>query len=88
MARYGYGARMDTKHSSGVTAIDRTFTRRDYMIYSAIITNDAARLGDVWLACEAVSSWAIENPDVDMDESMTWAEWQGLDGTETIEVQG
>lgn len=72
--------------NTGVEAIDRKFTRRDYMVYSALITNDAARLGDVWIAIEAVSSWAIENPDVDMDETMTWAEWEGLDGVEIVEV--
>lgn len=47
------------------------FTRRQYLIYAAAMNG-----GDVSIAAEAVSSWALDHPEVDMDESMTWAEWE------------
>lgn len=52
----------------------RTYTRREFRIYQLIMD------GTHWTtATEAVSSWAIENPDVDMDEEMTWREWTAKD---------
>jgi len=44
---------------------------RQYLIYAAAMNG-----GDVLIAAEAVSSWALDHPEVDMDESMTWAEWE------------
>lgn len=49
----------------------RTFTRRDYLIYSAVMEGTHALT-----AIEAVSSTALEHPEWDMDERMTWEEWE------------
>jgi hypothetical protein len=49
----------------------RVFTRRDYLIYSAVMEGTHAIK-----AADSVSSWATDNPDVDMDETMTWGEWE------------
>ena len=49
---------------------DRKFTRRSFMLYRVVLRGTHALA-----AMEAVSSWAIDNPDVDMDEEMTWSEW-------------
>lgn len=64
---------MDTD-STGVEAIDREFTRRDYLIYQAVIHGT-----DAVLATDRVDGWGIANPEYDMDEKMTWAQWQDRD---------
>lgn len=61
---------MDTKHASG-QAIDRQFTRRDYLVYQAVMNG-----ADAVPAMDLVDGWANEHPEYDMDETMTWAEWQ------------
>lgn len=50
---------------------NRVFTRRAYLIYRSVMEGTHALM-----AAESVSSWAIDNPDVDMDEEMTWGEWE------------
>lgn len=47
------------------------YSRRQFLIYAT-----AMKGGNVMIASEAVSSWALDHPDVDMDEMMTWAEWE------------
>lgn len=47
------------------------YSRRQFLVYST-----AMKGGNVWIAMEAVASWALEHPEVDMDETMTWAEWE------------
>lgn len=54
------------------SAADQTFTRRQFLTYHALMQGDV----DLWQAIEAVASTAIEHPEWDMDEAMTWAEWQ------------
>lgn len=48
----------------------QTFTRRQFLEYQAIMGGT-----NLFLAKEAVASTAIEHPEWDMDEEMTWAEW-------------
>lgn len=50
---------------------ERTFSRRQYLIYQAVMGGAA-----IWDAIEIAGSWAIKNPRWDMDETMTWAEWE------------
>jgi len=56
---------------------DRLYTRREWMMRSAILNGDT--LGGVpalMLTREAISSVAIEHPEWDMDtEKRTWAQW-------------
>jgi hypothetical protein len=58
---------------------DRKFTRRAFMTYRVVLRGTHALA-----AMEAVSSWAIDNPDVDMDEEMTWSEWMARGKDEVI----
>lgn len=59
---------MDTTTPS----IDRTYTRRQFLTYRTIMDTGAP----VWTAMEAVATTAIEHPEWDMDEEMTWAQWE------------
>ena len=52
--------------------LTRRFPRRQYLSYEAIITSGAS----IPEAMEAVSSTAIEHPEWDMEEQLTWAEWE------------
>lgn len=47
------------------------FTRRQYLTYELVM-----RGAKVFEAIEAIASTAIEHPEWDMDEELTWAEWQ------------
>lgn len=53
-------------------SIDRTYTRRQFLIYQAIMETGTT----VWTAMEAVATTAIEHPEWDMDEEMTWSQWE------------
>lgn len=60
------------KQTTTKDAAEQTFTRRQFLIYQTIIETDAP-----WMqAYEAVASTALAHPEWDMDEEMTWAEWQ------------
>ena len=48
----------------------KMFTRRQYLEYRAAMAG-----ASIFAAREAVSSVAIEHPEWDMDEEMTWAQW-------------
>ena len=50
-----------------------TFSRRQWLMIRAMEAG-----GGPFLSVEAVASWAIENPDVDMNERHTWIEWEQL----------
>lgn len=50
---------------------DETFSRRQFLTYRIVMDGTP-----IWQAIEAVSSTAMEHPDWDMDQEMTWAEWQ------------
>lgn len=58
-------------------ARDQTFTRRQFLTYQAVV-----RGTPMMLAMEAVASTAIEHPEWDMDEELTWAEWESV-GTDS-----
>lgn len=47
------------------------FTRRQYLTYECVM-----RGTPMLMAIEAVATTAIEHPEWNMDEEMTWAEWQ------------
>lgn len=50
------------------------FTRRQYLLMRAMLEG-----ASTWLALEAVSSTAIEHPELSMSEERTWAEWESDD---------
>lgn len=52
---------------------DRKYSRRQYLVYQ-VLMSDPGKI-DIFTAIEAVSSTAIEHPEWDLDEQMTWAEW-------------
>jgi hypothetical protein len=47
------------------------YTRREFMIYEAVMAG-----ADLMTAVEAAASTAIEHPEWDMDEAMTWQQWE------------
>ncbi len=47
-----------------------TYTRRQFMEYSRIMEGEPC-----WNARQAVATAALEHPDWELDEKMTWAEW-------------
>lgn len=61
----------------------RTYTRRQFLEYTAIVNG-----APWWIAKEAVASTAIEHPEWDMDQQMTWAEWEALPDMQRIPAQG
>lgn len=50
---------------------EKVFTRRQFLTYQLIVDGTPW-----WEAVEAVSTTALEHPDWDMDEEMTWSEWE------------
>ncbi len=52
--------------------LTRRFPRRLFLTYEAIIVSGSSILE----AMEAVSSTAIEHPEWNMEEQLTWAEWE------------
>jgi hypothetical protein len=54
---------------------EQRFTRRQFLIYHAVMEG-----ADMFTAMEAVSSTAIEHPEWDMEEEMTWEQWRKLGG--------
>lgn len=51
---------------------DRVLTRHQWLIRKAIDSGAGP-----FAALEAVASVAIDHPEWDMDETKTWAEWEG-----------
>jgi hypothetical protein len=47
-----------------------TYTRRQFMEYSRIMEGEPG-----WTARQAVATAALEHPDWELEEEMTWAEW-------------
>ena len=47
-----------------------TYTRRQFMEYRRVMNG-----APCWVAKETVETAALEHPDWDLDEKMTWAEW-------------
>jgi hypothetical protein len=50
-------------------------TRRNFLVAEAMLLGTPMSL-----AVEAVSTTAVEHPELDMHEIRTWAEWQGDGG--------
>lgn len=53
------------------TPAARTYTRRQYLAYRLVLSGTP-----LLSAQEAVSSTALAHPEWDMDEAMTWQEWE------------
>lgn len=47
------------------------YTRRQFLTYQLVMEAGTP----IYEAMEAVASTAIEHPEWDMDEEMTWAQW-------------
>lgn len=54
-----------------MTDQQQVFSRRQFMEYHLIVQGTPW-----WAAKEAVASVAIEHPEWDMDEEMTWGQWE------------
>jgi hypothetical protein len=54
------------------------FSRSEYLLIKtlAMSDGDGSGLTDVFMAMEAVHSTALANPEWDMDETKTMAEWE------------
>lgn len=57
--------------SNNSTRDSRTYTRRQFLTYRVVMDGVP-----IWQAHEAVSSTALEHPEWDMDEEMTWEQWE------------
>ena len=57
--------------------LTRRFPRRQYLTYEAVIASGLS----IPEAMEAVSAAAIEHPEWDMEEQLTWAEWESPGAT-------
>jgi hypothetical protein len=55
----------------GTQQQEQQFTRRQFMEYLLIMEGSTW-----WEAKEAVASTAMEHPEWDMNERMTWPEWE------------
>jgi len=53
---------------------EELLSKRQYLVRKAILDGS-----DIWMAIEAVSSTAMEHPELDMEEERTWAEWESDD---------
>lgn len=49
------------------------YTRRQFLVYEGVMGGTRAATMERALDSDA---WAVEHPDEDLDEAMTWAEWQ------------
>ncbi len=58
----------------------RTYTRRQFMEYRRVMDDGQP----CWVAQEAVTTAALEHPDWDLDEEMTWAEWEEREHPEGV----
>ena len=67
----GTGYRLGMASEQGEEARRTTYTRRQFMEYRRIMDDRQP----CWVAKEAVAAAALEHPDWDLDEEMTWAEW-------------
>jgi hypothetical protein len=52
---------------------EQTFSRRQFLTYQAVMNG-----ADIYTAIEAVASTAIEHPEWDMEEELTWEQWENL----------
>ena len=70
---HGVPVAMDvTEGAMGVT--DRKFTRRQYLLYEAVMDGDCT----IDEAIAMVREYAAEHPDDDLTERFTWAEWDAI----------
>ena len=55
-------------------ARDRKFTRREYLLYEAVMDGHCT----IDEAIAMVTEYAAEHPDDDLTERFTWAEWDAV----------
>ena len=53
---------------------DRKFTRREYLLYEAVMDGDCT----IDEAIAMVGEYSAEHPDDDLTEPFTWAEWDAV----------
>ena len=53
---------------------DRKFTRREYLLYEAVIDGDCT----IDEAIAMVTEFAAEHPDDELTKPFTWAEWDAV----------
>lgn len=53
---------------------ERKFTRREYLLYEAVIDGD----GTIDEAIAMVGEYSAKHPDDDLTERFTWAEWDAV----------
>ena len=61
--------------------LERRYPRHQFLTYQAVIASGRS-IPD---ALEAVASTATEHPEWDMDEELTWTEWESL-GAEPVRL--
>lgn len=61
---------MNQVSESTRVAVDQRFSRRHFMVYEMAMAGIP-----IMAAIEAVASTALDHPEWDMGEEMTWAEW-------------
>ena len=68
----GGGYRLGMANEQGEEQARRaTYTRRQFLEYRRVMDGGQPS----WVAKEAVATAALDHPDWDLDEEMTWAEW-------------
>ena len=53
---------------------DEEISRRRYLITKTLLSDPG--VVSIWMAVEAVATTAMEHPEWDMQETMTWGEWE------------
>lgn len=61
-----------TAHSSGIAAIDRAYPIHSFVLYEALIRDKM----NYTAAVATTASWARDHAETDMEQVMTWHEWQ------------
>lgn len=53
--------------------VEHVISRRSYLTFKVMMETEC----NFMMATEAVASTAIEHPEWDLEETKTWAEWEG-----------
>lgn len=71
---------MSDRAQPGHGLTEQRFTRRQYLTYTAIM-DGVDRGMNFPEARDAVAITALEHPEWDMDEELTWEQWQAETGS-------
>jgi hypothetical protein len=69
---------MGTANHMGTPDRERTFTRRQFHVYNALMHHEGLPLTD---AIQAVAEYEEQHPDIDMDEELSWEQWHEIDAS-------